>query len=389
MRGGAFAKDRAGAAEATAGAPIASAAPAGERIHLSWRAFSFPLTGSLRTAAGSLAGRRGWLLRLQRTQGGEGWGEAAPLAFGEALDGALERCALALRQLRSPATREELERRLPSLPPPLAFALGAALAEADGLVGEAGGGWRPAPASAWLLPAGEEALTVARSLLAARSRCTGFALGQGPPPDTDPEMGGPVSATPLTLKWKVGVHSEREERVWHRQLVALLPADARLRLDANGGFDRATAWRWADHLRGDAHLDWLEQPLDPADQEGLEALARQLPVALDESLLRAPELRHRWAGWQVRRPSQEGDPRPLLRALEEGRPRWMVSTSFETGIGQRWLAHLAALQVAGPTPAAPGLAPGWLAPGDLGSAQPEAVWQAVGESGATGVPRVD
>jgi O-succinylbenzoate synthase len=177
----------------------------------------------------------------------------------------------------------------------------------------------------------------------------------------------------------VGVHPHDEELAWYQRLTALLPAHARLRLDANGGFDRATAWRWAEHLQGDGRLEWLEQPLDPADQEGLEALAKLVPVALDESLLGEPALRECWPGWQVRRPSQEGDPRPLLRALEAGRSQWMVSTSFETGIGQRWLAHLAALQMAGPTPVAPGLAGGWRAPGDLGSEDPEAVWQAAGD----------
>ena len=107
-------------------------------------------------------------------------------------------------------------------------------------------------------------------------------------------------------------------------------------------------------------------------------MARAVPVALDESLRRRPELRRLWPGWQARRPSQEGDPRPLLRELEEGRPRVMVSTSFETGIGQRWLAHLAALQAEGPTPTAPGLAPGWRAPGALASDCPETVWFAAG-----------
>jgi O-succinylbenzoate synthase len=107
-------------------------------------------------------------------------------------------------------------------------------------------------------------------------------------------------------------------------------------------------------------------------------------VALDESLTRFPALRRQWPGWQVRRPSQDGDPRPLLAALEAGRPLRMVSTAFETGIGRRWLAHLAALQADGPTPAAPGLAPGWL-PQDspLLSADPAVVWQA---AVSTGVP---
>jgi O-succinylbenzoate synthase len=331
----------------------------GERLSLGWRTFSFPLPATLLTAAGSLRLRRGWLLRLETTSGACGWGEAAPLAFGAAAEAALQDCATVLEQMSPRPLRGELEQLLPALPPPLAFALGGALAEADGLVGSATPvGWLPAPPSALLLPAGEGALSAAQAQLGASS--------------LDPEF----QACPPTLKWKVGVHPAHQEQSWYEQLADLLPAGAKLRLDANGGMGRPTAWSWAERLAGDRRLEWLEQPLDPADQEGLEALARRMPVALDESLLRQPELRYRWEGWQVRRPSQEGDPRPLLRELQRGRPRWMVSTSFETGIGQRWLAHLAALQAEGPTPTAPGLAPGWQAPGELGAQEPETVWGA-------------
>ena len=101
-----------------------------------------------------------------------------------------------------------------------------------------------------------------------------------------------------------------------------------------------------------------------------------LPVALDESLRLQPHLRHCWPSWQVRRPSQEGDPRPLLAELQAGRPQIVLSTAFETGIGRRWLEHLAALQVRGPSPAAPGLAHGWQPTGPLMQADPLAVWQA-------------
>ena len=331
----------------------------GERLSLSWRPFSFSLPAALQTAAGSLSQRRGWLLRLETSHGACGWGEAAPLAFGAAAEAALQDCESALKRLGSCTTRGEVEWLLPAFPAPLAFALGAALAEADGWVGPAAGGWRQAPPSAWLLPAGEGALPAARALLEPWA------------PHTGPQ------AFPPTLKWKVGVHPTHQEQAWYEELAGLLPAGARLRLDANGGLDRPTAWSWAERLAGDRRLEWLEQPLDPADQEGLEALARLVPVALDESLLRHPELRLHWEGWQVRRPSQEGDPRPLLRELQGGRPRWMVSTSFETGIGQRWLAHLAALQAEGPTPTAPGLAPGWQSPGELGAQAPETVWRSV------------
>jgi O-succinylbenzoate synthase len=53
-----------------------------------------------------------------------------------------------------------------------------------------------------------------------------------------------------------------------------------------------------------------------------------------------------------------------------------LSTAFETGIGRRLVAHLAALQAEGPTPTAPGLAPGWQPAGPLFAADPWKVWGA-------------
>ncbi len=309
-------------------------------IRLQWRPFRFALPQPLATAAGTVHQRCGWLLRLQGEQGGLGWGEAAPL------DGWLAPVAEAIEALGSACTRNGLEAALAAngLPPALVFAVGAALAELDGLPQRR---WLAAPASALLLPAGPAALE---------------ALDRGAP------------AT--VFKWKVAVFPDRLELELLEQLLQRLPAEARLRLDANGGWDQATATAWVERLAGEPRLQWLEQPLDPADQAGLVALAARVPVALDESLQRQPALCQSWPGWQVRRPSQEGDPRKLLAALEQGAPQLMLSTAFETGIARRWLDHLAALQAEGPTPVAPGLAPGWQAPGGLGSADPERVWLA-------------
>jgi o-succinylbenzoate synthase len=314
-------------------------------VQLQWRPFRLALPRPLVTAAGPIATKRGWLLRLEDANGAVGWGEAAPLA------GELAPLQGAIDGLQPTVERSELEQLLAAgvLPAPLAFALGAALAELDGLPRRR---WLPAPTPAHLLPAGSAALAALAALLAA-----------------------PVQA-PLAVKWKVAVCGDGEERAVLEQLLRALPADARLRLDANGGWDRATAWRWAERLATEPRLQWLEQPLAPHDHAGLVALAAQLPVALDESLQITPAIAEHWPGWQVRRPSQEGDPRPLLAALERCRPRLMLSTAFETGIGRRWLHHLAALQVAGPTPAAPGLAPGWQPAGGLQASEPERVWEA-------------
>lgn len=317
-------------------------------LALQIRPFAFPLLQPLRTASGLLQERRGWLLRLEAEDGRIGWGEVAPLeaaeqpACGRVLDGL---------RLQLPSI-SDLERAIPSCPPAVAFALGGALAELAGLVGADSSGWLPAPVSAQLLPAGAAMLERLETL-----------LGDG------------GTQSPLTLKWKVAVETDKEERRLLELLLQQLPATAQLRLDANGGWNRSTATVWMERLRADPRFAWLEQPLAVADQAGLEALARLGPVALDESLSQQPGLREHWAGWQVRRPSQEGDPRPLLKAFQAGLPRCILSTAFETGIGRRWLDHLAGLQWVGPTPAAPGLAPGWFPPGPLFSREPEQVWE--------------
>jgi len=325
-------------------------------LELAWRPFAFRLPRQLVTAQGALAQKRGWLLRLQGADGHLGWGEAAPLEPQDPQGHGA--CAAAIAALGPRLERQHLEQALPQLPGPLAFALGLALAELEGLGSPAQGGWLAAPPSAELLPAGAAALTALDALLQKRPPSQGIA--------------------PFTVKWKVAAGADAEERAVLEQLLARLPAGCKLRLDANGGWDRATAQAWAERLAGDPRLDWLEQPLSVADPQGLEQLATMVPVALDESLRADPALAQRWRGWQVRRPASEGDPRPLLASLQAGTPNLCLSTAFETGIGRRLLAHLAALQAQGPTPTAPGLAPGWRPKGELFAADPERVWGAVG-----------
>ena len=312
------------------------------QLELQVRPFAFDLIRPLRTAVGLIKTRRGWLLRLRAENGRVGWGEAAPLNPRHA-----EQAEQAIRALPSQLTQQQLEELLTEQPMPVAFALGAALAELDGIA------WLPAPAPAQLLPAGEAMLEQLELLVnqACRDRS-------------------------LTVKWKVAVEADALERRWLDQLLERLPSTAQLRLDANGGWNRHTAQAWMEALVGDRRFAWLEQPLPPEGRQGLENLSEHGPVALDESLELDPRLRDSWSGWQVRRPSLEGDPRPLLHQLQEGVPRRMVSTAFETGIGRRWLDHLAALQITGPTPAAPGLAPGWCPAGPLFSADPQQVWMA-------------
>jgi O-succinylbenzoate synthase len=317
-------------------------------LKLEWRPLRYGLTQPLENAHGRLGERSGWLLKLTNTNGESGWGEAIPLAC------QYERCRAAIQQLEQKLELAELEQQLTKLPAAVSFGLGLALTELKGLVGN----WLKAPVSAWLLPAGADAIPTLKKILE-------------------------ISTTKITVKWKVASQTEADEREILEKLLQLLPANADLRLDANGGWDLPCAERWVERLRHEPRLEWLEQPVAAKDHNGLLQLAELLPVALDESLRDPVGIPTGWCGWRVHKPTLEGDPRPLLEKLKNGTEKLMISTAFGTGISNRFLEHLAALQILGPTPCAPGLAPGWGPEGELASTDPEKVWAAAGDMKST------
>ena len=150
--------------------------------------------------------------------------------------------------------------------------------------------------------------------------------------------------------------NNHEEEAKLEEILSKIGNNIKLRIDANGSWGREIANRWADILKDNKNIDWLEQPLCVDDIDGLTELNKKIPVALDESLLKFPTLIDEWKGWQIRRPSQEKNPVLLLKELENKKGLISISTSFETGIGKRWLYHLSSLQLKGPTPKVPGLA---------------------------------
>ncbi len=312
--------------------------------------FSFRLNQTLETSQGVLKGKKGWLLHLENSRGEHGWGEVSPFKISE-----LALCQKILKNIGPKTSREKLEAEIANWPGALAFGIGAALAELDGLINSTSKeDWLTPPESAILLPSNQSVLHAIDLIR----------INQETPNN------------PFTLKWKIARDSNIKEEELLLEILQHLPPNARLRLDANAGFNRKQAQKWAKHFHNDPRLEWFEQPLPADDLEGLSKLSEEIPVALDESLFLQPSLRRSWQSWQIRRPLLEGDPRKLLKELHEGIGYRVLSTAFETGIGQRWIHHLAALQHQGPTPAAPGLAPGWCPDTPLFSSDPSIVWEA-------------
>ena len=178
----------------------------------------------------------------------------------------------------------------------------------------------------------------------------------------------------VTIKWKVALKNNNEEEATLEEILSQIDNNIKLRIDANGSWGRDMASRWTDILKDNKNIDWLEQPLSVDDIDGLKELNKKIPIALDESLLKFPNLIDEWKGWQIRRPSQEKNPDKLLRDLENKKALISISTSFETGIGRRWLYHLSSLQLQGPTPKVPGLAMNKFPNSFLFSNQAQKIW---------------
>ncbi len=244
-------------------------------------------------------------MRLEAADGAAGYGEGAPIPwFGtESVDEA----EAALRELggRVDATRLAA---VPGRLPCLKNALAAAQVALPGTPAH------PSLGVAALLPAGRAAL----------------------------ELVGPKAEAGFRVfKWKVGVTDAADELALLDDLCAALPDGAKLRLDANGAWDRRVAERWLGRCV-ERPVEFVEQPV-AAGARGADDLLLGLahdfptPLALDESLVSDGDV-EQWlgAGWPgvfVVKPSLLGDPVAALARLAAARAAVVFSSALETAVG--------------------------------------------------------
>lgn len=288
-------------------------------MQLQYRRYRLPLRVPIRTAREVWTEREGMILCLQDESGQRGWGEVAPIpAFGtESVDEAETRA----RQLGSAVTREQIA-ALPVGTPCLKNALLEACRDleraADPPRTQSEDVYR---AVAALLPAGRTAL----EFLPPRAEI-GF----------------------RTFKWKVGVGDIRDELGIFDDLCGLLPGGAKLRLDANGGWDRREAERWLERC-ADRPVEFVEQPCfagreaTPGERARSDDVLRGLaadyptPIALDESLVSAADVTHwtgaGWSGWYVVKPALLDDPDGALAVLAKANASVVFSSALETAVG--------------------------------------------------------
>ncbi|MSU47170.1 MAG: o-succinylbenzoate synthase [Lacunisphaera sp.] len=278
-----------------------------------YKTYRLPLRAPLLTAHGPWLEREGLIVRLEDEVGRVGFGEIAPLPwFGtETLAGAEEIC----RKIGAKVAGEALD-AVPEHLGCVRFALG----QARELPGKVATTTR-LPVAA-LLPAGRVALKALPAKLEA-----GF----------------------LAFKWKVGVGAVDDELVLLDDLLALLPASARLRLDANGGWNRSEAGRWLGRC-ADRPVEFVEQPVAPAEEDTLLGLARDYPVtiALDESVVRLAGARRwqgrGWPGVFVIKPALAGPLDELVKWVAATKPDVVLSSAIETALGRAAILRAALSQ---------------------------------------------
>jgi len=317
--------------------------------------FSLRLETPLGTAAGPITDRRGFLVGHDR-DGVQGIGEATPLP---GWTESYEACRAALDEtVTSASTEAAIEPPDPTETP--AAAHGVDLARLDAVARRDG-----QPLAAVLRKRGFDS-----DRPPAESVPVNATIGDGTVEET---VSAAVSAIDDGFEWlklKVGVREPEQDLARIQAVREAVGDDVRLRLDANGAWDRATARRLVDQLAA-IGIEYLEQPLPAADLAGHADLrGRGVDIAVDESLAEASVdavVDAEAADVVVIKPMAVGGPSRAVTAASTAREadiEPVVTTTVDGVVARTAAVHVAA---AIPNVTACGLATGSLLASDLGA----------------------
>lgn len=295
--------------------------------------FAVPLVRPLATARGSIVERRGWIVRLTGEDGTKGVGEAAPHPHASQDDAAGE------------------SRRLPEI--------AARVRDADVFrVREARATWADLPH--WIacgldtalcdLAARVRGIPVVELLGGARrTEIPVNAVLEAPDLDGCVDEARRAVAAGFTHAKRKIARDVATTAAEVRALAAATP-DLKLRLDANGIWDRVEA-EAACLVLGGPNVEWVEQPLEPRDFEGLAQLRAKVtvPLAADESVGSAADVealaRQGACDGIVVKLVQVGGPSAACEVAAEAATAGLplaVTSGIDTGIGIAAALSLAA-----------------------------------------------
>ena len=269
--------------------------------HFYKRRFVHPM----RTGHGIWKEREGILIKLESDEG-TSYGEIAPIPFFQSET--INEAQNFIDSLGEVFDSDDLQ--IPETLPCTAFALSSAIAEIN----------QPKITNvndvfsiAGLLPSGPDALEVFASKSA-----LGFE----------------------TFKWKMGVHSfEKETQIFDNLIVNSQP-EIRFRLDANASMSGDALDKWMRYgQKYHSQIEFFEQPMSVGQESQMKEISAKykMPIALDESL-NGPDGKQwlnqeNWTGFFVIKPSVLGSIGFLKDCFSKLETRCIISSSFETSIG--------------------------------------------------------
>jgi o-succinylbenzoate synthase len=287
--------------------------------------YVIPLSRPWKCARGDTVMRRGWLVRIEDTDGAHGWGETAglPGAGTETAELAAMALAEAVRTLPG-LSLDEARRQLP---------VGALPAARCGL-----------ECALLDLAARRAALPLFRFLrpdAVGEVRVNAFVgavdAGLGERLCAARDQGFEVAKLKLaTAPWAV-------ELPQFHAAIARLPQGLSLRLDVNRGWTSAEAEANLPSFAG-LPIEALEEPAYDADGPALARLQGMVgfSLALDESLASWPEDRPLPVRRQILKPMVVGGPSRVLGLALRPRTESVVTSSVDTAVGLWLSAHLGA-----------------------------------------------
>jgi muconate cycloisomerase len=247
---------------------------------------SLPLLVPIKMANATVATADNLLVRVEDTDGHVGWGEAAsaPLMTGETQDGMVAAAQFMRPQVEGTEVEDVSE--FGAQVDALMYGNSAAKSAIEMAVYDLAGKRRGVPVvellggavrrelpALWMLAANDRAADVAT---AKRMAAEGF----------------------VAFKVKVGGATVADDLARCADVRAALGPDVRISADANQAFSRAQAIAFAEGAEA-AGLDFIEQPLDGHDLDGMAAVARatSVPIGADEGIHSLDDLeRHHATG---------------------------------------------------------------------------------------------
>ena len=277
----------------------------------------------LRTSHGIWRVREGIIITLSDSKNRIGKGEIAPIPwFGsENLESALSFC----QKLGNTVTEADIIRIQDSLPA-CQFAFESAFGELE------------AGVALGAEVAGEDLLSYSY-LLPGGNRVLDW--------DLDKIIRSSENLTINTFKWKIGVESLAAEIAILQQLVERLPAQTKLRLDANGGLTLPEAHQLLQFTDKIPQIEFIEQPLPPDKFSEMMVLAitYKTTLALDESVSNIRQLQdcysQGWRGVFVIKAAIAGKPSLLRQFCQQHSLDIVFSSVLETSIARQAALNLA------------------------------------------------